>query len=128
MIHIWVTKGSEESYHFHQIHKVLLFPLPLWAHCLTESPPHTRLWKIVLQDLLHCRFIYRHAIKMLKTYSEFSFLDGSSETNFRSLDLYKSNRHFKTQKQFVRSISAPETGRNLSDRFFHYKRQLLGSG
>jgi hypothetical protein len=34
----------------------------------------------------------------------------------------------KVPKRFTRSISAPETGRNCSDRFFHFKRGMLGSG
>ncbi len=39
MTHIWVTAGCEESTLFYQIHKVLLFSLPLWAN-LSHSAPH----------------------------------------------------------------------------------------
>jgi hypothetical protein len=31
---------------------------------------------------LRCRFVHRHARKVLKTYSESSFPDGSNDTNF----------------------------------------------
>jgi hypothetical protein len=46
-----------------------------------QCPPPTRLWKMELPDVLHCRFINRHARKILKIYSESSFPDGSSDTN-----------------------------------------------
>ncbi len=56
----WVTGGSEESI-FHQIPKVLQFSLPLWAN--VPPPPSV---KMVLLDILCCRFVYIHHIEFLK--------------------------------------------------------------
>jgi hypothetical protein len=62
----------------------ILLPLPLWPICAAAPPsPHK-----ALENVLHCCFIRRHARKCLKTYSEFSFLDGSNDTNYSSLGLY----------------------------------------
>jgi hypothetical protein len=46
---------------------VLLFPLSLWAN-LSDSapPPPPMLWKMVLPDILHCRFVQRHVGKILR--------------------------------------------------------------
>ncbi len=75
-------------YHFHQIHEVLLFPLPLWAILSHSAPSPQALRKMVLPDILHCRIIHRHARKLLKTYSDSSFLCASDVNNFNFLSLF----------------------------------------
>jgi hypothetical protein len=49
---------SLEMVKLHQIPKVLLFSLALWAHASHSIPPPPRLLKVVLPDVfLHCLFV-----------------------------------------------------------------------
>ncbi len=66
-------------------------------------------WKIMLPDVLHCRFVLRCARKILKVYSESPFPCASNDTKFKAYSEL-SNCHLKTPKRLVRMIiSALET-------------------
>ncbi len=113
---VWVPGGSEESKIFIKFINCCYLHYLFGPICPTIPPSPTRLWKIVLPDVLRCHFVQmpqtlRHVqnphfqtilitpISALWTYSEMS------------------NRCLKSRKRFTRNISAPETGRNCSDCF-----------
>jgi hypothetical protein len=118
--HIW----SQE------IVKNLSFPLNSESVCyfrylcglICPRAPTPRLCKIMMPDILSCRFVHRHATKMLKTHSKSSFLGAPNDTKLCFLGHSKlSTRHLNMRKWFVRSILAAETSINHSDCFFGFK-------
>jgi hypothetical protein len=66
VIHIWVTEGSEESIIFIKFTNVAISTTFVGQFVPQHLPP-TRLWKMVLPDVLHCLYVHRHASKFLKT-------------------------------------------------------------
>jgi hypothetical protein len=106
-------------YQFHRIPKVLLFLLRLWAYLTHIAPPPPSCWKWFCHTLC---FSLPFTGMMVKFWW---FIQNSCEQavlTIQNLALYLccelSNCHLKTQKWFSGSFTAPETGRNLSDKLF----------
>jgi hypothetical protein len=108
-------KGWRRIYQFHQVPKVLLFLLPLWAGvlCVQQSPlPSCRkccLWKMCVairsQTCLNFKTIF--IILMTRQFYPYQF-------QFSMLIMILI---LKTQKHFPRSLPVSKSGRTLSDSF-----------
>jgi hypothetical protein len=67
--HIWVTEGGENLLLSSNSQSVAISTTSVGQFVLQHPAPPTRLWKMVLPDVLCCHFIHRHARNILKTYS-----------------------------------------------------------
>ncbi len=74
-------EGCEESIIFVKFTKCCYFPYLCASICPTAPPAPTRLWEMVLPDILHCSFIHRYARKIVKKNLEFTFPYGSNDNN-----------------------------------------------
>jgi hypothetical protein len=81
---------------------------PHFSDSSTRWPPSEQLFHhtdFLWTDQTFC--VHRHARKVLKTYSESSFPDGSKDTNFRSLGLSWAEQlsSFKVKKKMIQVVS-----------------------
>jgi hypothetical protein len=84
---------TSQSNGFQDQEKPSLNRNPFFTLVPQHPPPPTRLWKMVLPDVLHCRFVHRHVRTILNTYSKSSFPDGFND-NISSMGLFRT----ETQK------------------------------
>ncbi len=88
------------------------------------SSPHKAL-ENGLARRLPCRIVHRQARKMLKIYSESSFLDGSNDTNYRSLGLFWVEQlSFQDAETILKEHSGTRNRRKLLGSFFPLKTTI----
>ncbi len=128
VIHIWITGGGEQPIIFIQFFKCCHSCYLCGNMCPTALPPSRR-QKMMLTDILHCRFVHRHAIKIRMTYSESSWPNGSNNARFSYLSLsWVSNRCLKTLNDSRGAFHCQKQAETDRLVLFWLKWQLFVSG